>query len=250
MTNILFDLFKEIDWDPEPETIDLMKVGGEDQVFLEQFKAFRSKMEHKADHLGWKAIGVTSTVASEGKTLTCAKIALGLALTKRKSVLLVDADNRKSDLTKGFGISTQPGLTEHLLGRASFSDIVRKGPVAGISMVSSGSLVSEPADLLAGNGFRDFVLEARRNFDTVLFDTPPILPVSDTMSMRDELDGFIFVLRLGYTPIEMFTQATEEIGGNKILGVVLNGARPKSDRFYGKYYGHYYTPLGITETNS
>jgi capsular exopolysaccharide synthesis family protein len=169
-------------------------------------------------------------------------------MTKRKSVLLVDADNRKADLTKGFGLPIQPGLTELLSGRALYPDIVRKGPVEGVSIIPCGSLVSEPADLLAGDAFRDFVFEARRNFDTILFDTPPILPVADTMSMKEQLDGFIFVLRLGYTPIEMFTQATEEIGGNKILGVVLNGANPKSHRFYGKYYGHYYTSPGNTET--
>jgi len=66
--------------------------------------------------------------------------------------------------------------------------------------------------------------------------------------MHPQLDGFIIVFRLGYTPIEMFTQATKEIGGNKILGVVLNGEEPRSDRFYGKYYGHYYSSPGKTET--
>ena len=61
------------------------------------------------------------------------------------------------------------------------------------------------------------------------------------MSMREQLDGLIFVYRAGYTPLAMFKQATEEIGEKKILGVVLNGVEPKSDRYYGKYYGHYYT---------
>lgn len=241
MIKTFLDLFKKTDLNSGQETIDLTKVGGDDQVFLEQFKAFRSKLEHKSDLLGWKTIGVTSSIAEEGKTLTCAKIALGMALTKRKSVLLVDADNRKADLTKGFGIPVKPGLTERMLGQVSFSDVVRKGPVPGISLVSSGSSVQAPADLLAGDGFRDFVLEARNKFDFVLFDTPPILPVADTISMREQLDGLIFVFRLGYTPMQMFKQATEEIGEKKIIGVVLNGAEPKSDRFYGKYYGHYYS---------
>jgi capsular exopolysaccharide synthesis family protein len=241
MKTRLLALFTGNDWSQRSEAFDLINTGSEDQIFLEQFKALRSKLEHKSDLLGWKVIGVTSSIAGEGKTLTCAKIALGLARTKRKSVLLIDADNRKADLSKGFGIPIQPGLTDHLLGQAAFRDVVRKSSVPGLCTVSSGTSVPEPSDLLAGDGFRNFVLEAKRNFDLVLLDTPPILPVSDTMSMREQLEGFIFLYRIGYTPLFMFKQATEEIGEEKILGVVLNGVEPKSDRYYGKYYGQYYT---------
>jgi len=237
------DLFSGNGTDPGRERIDLLKVGDEDQIFLEQFKALRSKLEYKVDMLGWKVIGVTSSIANEGKTLTCAKIALSLARTKRKSILVVDADIRKADLTKGFGTPVRPGLTEYLLGAVDFPCVIRKSAVTGLDTVSAGSSVAAPADLLAGDGFRIFVQEARKRYDFVLLDTPPILPVADTMSMRERLDGLIFVYRAGYTPFAMFQQATEEIGEKKILGVVLNGVEPKSDRYYGKYYGHYYTSL-------
>ena len=238
-----FNRFKRNGVGPVPERVDLLKVGEEDLVFLEQFKALRSKLEYKLDMLEWKVIGVTSSIAGEGKTLTCAKLAVSLARTKRKAVLLVDADIRKADLSKGFGNSRHPGLTEYLLGAAAFTDIARKSSVPGLETVSSGSSVPAPADLLAGDAFRIFVEEARKRYDLVLLDTPPILPVADTMAMRDRLDGLIFVYRAGHTPLQMFQQATEEIGEKKILGVVLNGVEPKSDRYYGKYYGHYYTSL-------
>jgi len=237
----ILDLFSGNGVDPGRERIDLLKVGEEDPIFLEQFKALRSKLEYKLDTLAWKVIGVTSTIAGEGKTLTCAKIALGLARTKRKAVLLVDADIRKADLTKGFGIPVHRGLTEYLLGAAGFTDVVRKSTVPGLDTVSSGTSVPAPADLLAEGGFRAFIEEARKRYDLILLDTPPILPVADTMSMRDHMDGLIFVYRAGFTPLAMFKQATEEIGEKKILGVVLNGVEPKSERYYGKYYGHYYT---------
>jgi capsular exopolysaccharide synthesis family protein len=134
-----------------------------------------------------------------------------------------------------------PGLTEYLLGSAAFPDVVRNTAVPGLDTVSSGALVPAPADLLSGDRFLSFIEEARKRYDIVLLDTPPILPVSDTISMRERLDGLIFVYRAGYTPFTMFKQATEEIGEKKILGVVLNGVEPKSDRYYGKYYGTYYT---------
>ena len=235
------DLFTGNGADPGRERIDLLKVGEEDQIFLEQFKALRSKLEYRMDMLGWKVIGVTSAIAAEGKTLTCAKVAVSLARTKRKAVLLVDADIRKADLSKGFGAPLHPGLTEYLLGVAAFPDVVRKSAVPGLDTVSTGTSVAAPADLLAGDGFRAFIEEARKRYDLVLLDPPPILPVADTMSMRERLDGLIFVYRAGFTPLAMFKQATEEIGEKKILGVVLNGVEPKSERYYGKYYGHYYT---------
>lgn len=241
------DFFTGNGVDPGRERIDLLKVGEEDPMFLEQFKALRSKLEYRMDVLGWKVIGVTSTIAGEGKTLTCAKLAVSLARTKRKAVLLVDADIRKADLSKGFGIPAHPGLTEYLLGAVAFPDVVRKSAVPGLDTVSTGTSVSAPADLLAGDGFGTFIEEARKRYDLVLLDTPPILPVADTMSMRERLDGLIFVYRAGFTPLTMFKQATEEIGEKKILGVVLNGVEPKSDRYYGKYYGQYYTSPKIKE---
>ncbi|MDA8177991.1 MAG: CpsD/CapB family tyrosine-protein kinase [Desulfobacteria bacterium] len=241
------DLFTGNGADPGRERVDLLKVGEEDPIFLEQFKALRSKLEYRMDVLGWKVIGVTSTIAGEGKTLTCAKVAVSLARTKRKAVLLVDADIRKADLSKGFGTPVHPGLTEYLLGAAAFPDVVRKSAVPGLDTVSSGTSVPAPADLLAGDGFATFIEEARKRYHIVLLDTPPILPVADTMSMRERLDGLIFVYRAGFTPLAMFKQATEDIGEKKILGVVLNGVEPKSERYYGKYYGHYYTSMKAKE---
>ncbi|MCL5885223.1 MAG: CpsD/CapB family tyrosine-protein kinase, partial [Deltaproteobacteria bacterium] len=167
------DLFSDNGADPGREQIDFLKVGEEDQIFLDQFNALRSKLEYKLDMLAWKVIGVTSSIACEGKTLTCAKLAVSLARTKRKAILLVDADIRKADLSKGFGTPVHPGLTEYLLGGAVFGNIVRKSALPGLDTVSSGSPVAAPADLLAGDGFRIFVEEARKRYDLVLLDTPP-----------------------------------------------------------------------------
>ncbi len=227
--------------EPGRERLDLLKAGEEDPIFLEQFKMLRSKLEYKLDMLAWKVIGITSAIAGEGKTLACAKVAVSLARTNRKTVLLVDADIRKADLSKGLGLPLHPGLTENLLGSVPFSNVVRRSPIPGLDTVSSGTSVAAPADLLAGNGFRRFIEEARKRYDLVLLDTPPVLAVADTMSMRELLDGVIFIYRAGTTPISMFQQAAEEIGDKKILGVVLNGVEPKSDRYYGRYYGKYYT---------
>ncbi len=74
----------------------------------------------------------------------------------------------------------------------------------------------------------------------ILLDTPPVLPVADTPTIRDLTDGFLFVYRAGFTPYTMLRQAMEELGEKNVLGAVLNGVEVASDSYYRKYYGSYY----------
>ena len=85
-----------------------------------------------------------------------------------------------------------------------------------------------------------FLQELRDRYDVILMDTPPIVPVSDTLSFRELMDGFVLVFRLGYTPHALFRQVLEDIGEKKLLGVLLNGVPPQSERYYQRYYGKYY----------
>jgi Mrp family chromosome partitioning ATPase len=100
--------------------------------------------------------------------------------------------------------------------------------------------VEEPANLLAGEKFRSFLGEVREHFDIILLDTPPILPVADTLSLRDQVDGFLFLYRTGFTPYALMRQAAEEVGEEKVLGVVLNGVAQQKQKYYSRYYGKYY----------
>jgi Mrp family chromosome partitioning ATPase len=93
---------------------------------------------------------------------------------------------------------------------------------------------------LSGEKFRAFLGDVRSHFDVILLDTPPILPVADTLGLRDQVDGFLFLYRVGHTPHPMMRQAVEEVGEEKILGVVLNGVAPRKQRYYQRYYGKYY----------
>jgi protein-tyrosine kinase len=219
----------------------LFEVGEGDSIFLEHFKVLRSKFEYKAEMLGWKVVGITSTIAGEGKTLSCLRIGEGLASTKRKKVLLVDADIRKADLSRGMQLPLHPGLTEYLLGQAAWKDIVRGSGFPGLDAIPAGMSISNSSDLLAGERIRTFLDEVRKRYDIALIDTPPVLPVADTMALREQLDGFLFIYRAGFTPMPMFQQAIDEIGHNKIMGAVMNGVEPKSVKHYSYYYGRYYT---------
>lgn len=226
-----------------PETrrpVDLFAVGREDPLFHEKFKGLRAMVEQKADLHQMRLLGITSSIAGEGKTITCAQLGRSLASTGRKKVLLVDVDIRKADLTHGMGTRRTPGLTEYLLGGATLQQIIHSPQIPNLSLIPSGIDVNSPADLLAGDKFKSFLQEMRTSYDMVLLDTPPVLPVADTPTIRELTDGFIFVYRTGFTPYTMLRQAMEELGEKNVLGAVLNGVEVSSDSYYRKYYGAYY----------
>jgi len=218
----------------------IARVGNQDPIYVEQIKAMRAKFEYRIDMLKVKVIAVTSAVAGEGKTTSCAQLAIHLAMGGRKKVLLIDADMRKSDLARGLNLPTLPGLSEFLSGTVAMKDIVRNSFLPGLYVVPAGSRVVEPANLITGGKFRAFLGEVRSHFDVILLDTPPILPVADTLGLRDQVDGFLFLFRVGLTPHPMMRQAVEEVGEEKIIGVVLNGVLPQREKYYQRYYGKYY----------
>ena len=219
---------------------DIFAVGKEDPLFLEKFKGLRAIVEQKVDLHQMKLLGITSSIAGEGKTLCCAHLGRSLANTGRKKVLLVDADIRKSELTRGMGARRTPGLTECLLGGATLQQVILPTRIPNLSLIASGIEVSSPADLLAGDPFKSFLREVRGQFDAILLYTPPVLPVADTPTIRDLADGFLFVYRAGFTPYTLLRQAMEELGEKHVLGAVLNGVEAASPGYYQKYYGSYY----------
>jgi len=223
----------------------LVKLTKEDPLYYEQVKALRAKFEYKVDLLKIKTVAITSSIAGEGKTTSCAQLAMNLVKAGRKKVLLIDADMRKSELARGMNIPQLPGLSEFLSGSVVLKDIMRNSFLPGLYVIPAGARLHEPAHLLSGEKFRTFLGEARGHFDVILLDTPPVLPVADTLSLRDQVDGFLFLYRVGFTPHAMLRQAAEEIGQEKIIGVVLNGVAPQSSKYYARYYGKYYQkPVG------
>ncbi len=209
-------------------------------MFNEQFKNFSARFEYNVDIRGLKAVAVTSSIAGEGKTVSTVNLAMNLASTGRKKVLLIDFDLRKSDLARELRITPQPGMVEYLGGSASLADTLRYGLAKELHVIPSGMQINAPWDLIAGEKFRTFLKEIRDTYDVILLDTPPIIPVSDTLALREIVDGFILVYRLGHTPHTLFRRAMEDIGGPKLLGVLLNGEEPESERYYKRYYGKYY----------
>lgn len=209
-------------------------------LFHEQFKALRAKIVDFMEKEGDRTLAVTSAVAGEGKTVTSVNLAINIASTGRKKVLLLDTDMRKSELARGMNIEPVPGLFDYLSGNAKGQEILRNSQVPGLHVIPAGSESQSPADMLAGEQFRSFLESAREAFDVILLDTPPVLPVADALSLRDQVDRFLLVYRAGFTPYPMLRQVIEEIGEQKVLGVVINRVKPMAEKYYKQYYGKYY----------
>lgn len=213
---------------------------GTDPMFVEQYKTFCARFDYRAGVLGHKVFAVTSAIAGEGKTVSSMNLAANLASSRRKKVLLIDVDLRKSDLAKGLRIPPVPGLSEYLAGALEIPDILRKSVAPGFDVITGGMRIQAPWEMITGERFRSFLARMRQTYDVVLLDAPPVVPVSDTLTLRDLVDSFVVVYRLGFTPHPLLRQCLEEIGEKKLLGVLLNGAPPQSDRYYQRYYGRYY----------
>jgi len=220
-----------------------------DPLYNEIFKGLRAKIEYKIDMVELRVLAMTSAVAGEGKTLTAINLAANMASTGRKKVLLMDLDLRKADVGRMLGIAPDSGLSEYLLGSVSREMIVRNSAVPGLYVIAGGRTISSPTDLLAGDKFRSLLRDLREQFDLVILDTPPILPVPDALTISEQVDAFIVLFRLSHTPHQLFRQAVDELGERKIMGVVLNGEEKKSDKYYSRYYGKYYQAVDTEGKN-
>lgn len=211
-----------------------------DPVFIEQYRSFSSRIQYQVDTKDRRLIAVTSAIAGEGKTVSTVHLAMNLAAGGTRKVVLVDTDLRKSDLAKGLRFPSNPGLSDLLDGKASLEAVLREVTAQRIHVVPSGRQIKNPWPLLTGERFRNLLKTLRERYDVVLLDTAPVVPVSDTLAVLDLLDGIILVYRLDYTPHYLFRRALEDVGEEKLLGVLLNGVEPGSERYYKKYYGKYY----------
>jgi tyrosine-protein kinase Etk/Wzc len=224
----------------EPHGKTLLQVGASDPIFQEQIKTLRAKYMFMVDKLNCKMVGVTSAVAGEGKTLIIAHLAASLAQSGRMKVLLVDLDIRKGDLSIGMGMRANPGVSDYLKEKFTLDQMIQPSEIPGLLLISSGSDKSAPGNYLASFRFRDLMNEIRGKYDLILLDTPPVLAVADTVMLGEHLDRYLLLYRAGYTPVKLFQNAIEEIGENKVLGVIMNCVQGETKKYYDRYYGHYY----------
>ena len=199
----------------------------------EAYRSLRNTLSLSAHGTPTRVIQITSTNRSEGKSVLTANLGIALAQCGKR-VLLVDADLYHPTLQQLFGIESELGLTALLDGQADPADAISDCGIAGLSLLTSGSLPADPGELLATARFPELLDALREQYDFILLDTPPVLAVSDTTAVAARVDGVLFALQIAQSNRSSAEQAIQALAavGATILGVVITGASPRTPSAY------------------
>jgi capsular exopolysaccharide synthesis family protein len=211
---------------------------GMPQDFNESFRGIRTNVAFSAVHEGAMAILVTSSQPGEGKTAVASNLAMAIAHTGQR-VLLVDADMRKPRQHDVFHLKQAPGLSSVLAGMAKVGDAVHKSSAANLWVLPAGPCPPNPAELLASERFSRLLDALLKNFDVVIVDSPPILAVTDAAVVAHRMTGVVFVVGSEQVSRPMVMRAAEQLESARatILGCVLNRVNVVRNPYY---YSHYY----------
>ena len=208
--------------------------------FSEAFRSLRTNVMFSSAETGSKSIVVTSTSPGEGKTVVSSNLALTLAASGQR-VLLIDADMRRPRVHDLFSIKMEPGLSNVLVGEAKASDAVKKITPGNLWVLPAGKLPPNPAELLGSTRFRHFLASLTQHFDWIVLDTPPVMPVTDASVLAHVANGVIYVVGSEMTTRGAAKAALEHLDAAKAryLGGVLNNVDLRKNQYY---YSRYYRP--------
>jgi len=227
-------------------TLDLLALEKPRSALAEAFRSIRTALSFTRIGEQSHQFVVTSALPAEGKTLVSVNIAIALARAGKK-VVLVDADLRRPRTHKIFGIEQSPGLSNLLAGDEvhSVDDVVRLAGKENLNLITSGPLPPNPSELLASSRMAEIVAQLAGRFEYVVYDTPPVVNVTDAAVLAQQVHGAVIVLRSFSTNRAAAVRAGELIGGGgaRLLGVILNGVDAPNrgyDAYGYRYYSKYY----------
>ncbi|ULO08633.1 CpsD/CapB family tyrosine-protein kinase [Paenibacillus sp. 19GGS1-52] len=206
----------------------------------EAFRALRTNIDFSSVDERIQIIMVTSSGPEEGKSTVTANLAAAYAQAD-KHVLLIDGDLRKPTSHKTFSLSNRLGLSSLLSQQANLEDTIQESGVPNLSIMTSGPIPPNPAEMMASNRMSAVLQELRHRFDIILIDTPPLLAVTDAQIVASKSDGVIMVVSYGKVKRDIAVKAKAGLDrvGARILGVVLNNVKRKaSEGYYYYYYGN------------
>lgn len=214
----------------------------------EEIKVLRSNLEFCGDDK--KVITVTSCIPNEGKSSIVILLAKSFAESGKK-VLLIDGDMRKSIMLQRVGVEgATKGLSHWLSGQVDLKETILPTSTPNMYMVLSGPTPPNPAELLSNSRFQMMITAARKVYDVVLIDTPPLGSVIDSAIIAKNSDGAVLVIASGAVSYHLAQNVVEQLKKTEcpILGAVLNKFDIKAkgyynkyyDKYYGDYYGNYY----------
>jgi capsular exopolysaccharide synthesis family protein len=210
-------------------------------LVTEAYKAFRTNLRFSLRKEGCKKIIVSSPVPEDGKSTTSTNLAITIAQTNSK-VLLLDCDLRKGRLHNFFGIKSSPGISDCLSGMIDVEETIYSTSHDNLYVMPMGSIPPNPTELMASKQMEDLIQRLEKEYDYIIMDTPPVNVVSDSLSLVKLVDGVVLVVREGMTSHPNIEGALTKykFAETNLLGFVLNGVALNAGKSYKSRYYYYH----------
>jgi len=207
------------------------------------YRVIRTNIQYYSVDKAIKTIVITSSVPLEGKTTITANLAISFAQMGSK-VLLIDADLRKPKIHKIFWVRNNKGLTNYLTCHDDYHKYVRQSSIQNLNILTSGVIPPNPSELLNSEAMKQFIKDARNEYDIILMDSPPVCNVTDASIISTYADGTILVVNSGKVTIEELKNSAallKKVNAN-LIGAILNNYNnyKTSGRYYHEYYSEDY----------
>lgn len=221
-----------------PEDVELVTATRPKDPLSESYRALRTNVLFSRIDQGAGAILVTSTIPGEGKTTTACNLAIIMAQAGHR-VILVDADFRRPDIHRVFGLTANHGLSEVILDPSAAKNLIIDTKIPNLQVLPSGPTPPNPSELLGSQAMDRLIGLLKEDAGVVIFDTPPVGAVTDATVLASITDGVVLVVEPRRTPIPQIQRALETLRtvGADVLGAVLNKTREVDPSTY--YYYHY-----------
>ncbi|MBI5343771.1 MAG: polysaccharide biosynthesis tyrosine autokinase [Deltaproteobacteria bacterium] len=195
-----------------------------DPLATEQYRVLFTRLEHASLKHSHKVFAITSAVKGEGKTITSLHLAYVMARDFKKKVALVECDFKRPALLSYFsGLADNCGIVEALQGTAEIASALARLENSGLYLLPAVAGSRNSTELLGSQRMRSILGRLRTEFDYVIVDSPPVLPLADMNIIGKMVDGLVFVVRAGATPKDMVIKALKSLSNANISGLVLNG---------------------------
>jgi capsular exopolysaccharide synthesis family protein len=224
-----------------PQNIGYLFEEGTESKHAEAYRVLRTNLLFSRKDEKLNTIVVVSAGAGEGKSTTTINLATVFAQAGNR-VLIVDSDLRRPTIHKLFKVTNNLGLTNYLLKQNTLAEIVQTTTVPGLDFMASGKLPNSSMGILGSAQMKEMISELKQRYDFILFDSPPILGVSDASILASEVDLVMQVIQYRRYPQPMTIRAKqmiEKVGGN-LVGIVLNNINMSQDEGYYYYSGYYH----------
>lgn len=212
----------------------LQIMDGKDAMICERFRILYTRLEQISGRGAMKSFAITSAVKGEGKTTTALNLAWLMASEFGRKVLLVESDFRNPSISSSYiSMGRLSGLVDVINGEADIRSAINRFEDTRLYLLPARTSVRNSSMLIDSQGMRNVLERAKCDFDYVIVDSPPILPLVDMNLLSRMVDGLLLVVKAGSTPKDLVRKAVNSLPNRNVSGVVLNGA---DDSHMKKYY--------------